>query len=884
VWIGCGASLSYYNGRDGTLKPFPVNVTQDFRLSVALPDFPQPLDIREIVEDTYGTLWLGARGGLVRLLPGGKSICFGYQYPEGNVTGGMTIDSQGRIWIGLGSGLGVLLPEAPSVSRQRNPSVTHRLLTGTLNLRASMDTMMLYLDPTPARALHHTGDSTIWIATMNGLFRAQADTLCRIAVEVERDRWFRTMTSDREGNLLAGTTNGLVMIHSRGFLRYFDNHNIHNIFEDHAGSLFVIHDRWRVGRLEGDALVSRQPLLPPDIIERFAIRWASNAGHRDRLGDWWFATNEGLFRWTHTQRWDDFARGPFRVRYSENNGLSTASVRSLFEDSRGNIWVVLALPGKGLSLWNRQTDRFRYFTEDDGYPTDRVPQSFCEDSAGAAWFGFTTGGLSRYNDGGFHSFVDEGSVPAGTISSLMCDRNGRIWIGSNKSGVSRLDSLSTGRLHVTTFTSKEGLSSNNVRCLTEDLQRNIYAGTARGVDRIDPVTGSIRHFTTKDGLAGDFVTCAYRDSKGDLWFGTYAGVSRLHPQVRSGERVPGTYFKSVRAGGVPIPISTLGETRIQGIELSPEKNQMEVEFFGISPSHGELLRYQYTLEAGTNTWSEPRRQRSLSLAGLAPGTYQLLVRAVSDAGIAGDTPAFMSFTIHPPFWQSWWFIAGCVVFVAGILLWLYRYRVNKAIEIERIRVRLASDLHDELASNLSSIAMFGGIAGTLEGDKEQFRSLAQRIQSLAQESALSVRDFIWALDPKTETVSDLLTRLKSRLGPACDAQGIRLEFLVPDDHDLPQGNLAPEVRKNLWLLLKEATTNIFKHSQCTELSLRATYGDGALQVEIHDNGKGFDVAGKSSGKGLGTIRMRAKELGGQVHVESHPGEGARMVFSTKMAR
>jgi signal transduction histidine kinase len=257
---------------------------------------------------------------------------------------------------------------------------------------------------------------------------------------------------------------------------------------------------------------------------------------------------------------------------------------------------------------------------------------------------------------------------------------------------------------------------------------------------------------------------------------------------------------------------------------------------------------------------------------------------VSDAGIAGDTPAFMSFTIHPPFWQSWWFIAGCVVFVAGILLWLYRYRVNKAIEIERIRVRLASDLHDELASNLSSIAMFGGIAGTLEGDKEQFRSLAERIQSLAQESALSVRDFIWALDPKTETVSDLLTRLKSRLGPACDAQGIRLEFLVPDDHDLPQGNLAPEVRKNLWLLLKEATTNIFKHSQCTELSLRATYGDGALQVEIHDNGKGFDVAGKSSGKGLGTIRMRAKELGGQVHVESHPGEGARMVFSTKMAR
>jgi signal transduction histidine kinase len=199
------------------------------------------------------------------------------------------------------------------------------------------------------------------------------------------------------------------------------------------------------------------------------------------------------------------------------------------------------------------------------------------------------------------------------------------------------------------------------------------------------------------------------------------------------------------------------------------------------------------------------------------------------------------------------------------------------MEIERLRMAIASDLHDEVATNLSTIAMFSRIVqdgmGSGKTVGEERAQLQERITSLAQESVGSIRDIIWALDPKKETLSDLLTRLEDVILPVCRAKGIRLRFQRPDAENLPSANLSPKVRQHLWLLLKEGVNNAIKHSGCTELNVAIEHVSGRLHIRVADNGVGFAAGGSTNGKGLGTMRMRAKQLGGTLELASSPGVG-----------
>src|SRR5262249_51796827 len=147
--------------------------------------------------------------------------------------------------------------------------------------------------------------------------------------------------------------------------------------------------------------------------------------------------------------------------------------------------------------------------------------AFAEDQAGNLWFGFYEGGLARYAAGRFATFTPADGLPQGFITALHVDRRGWLWLSSSSGGLARIDDPTAEHVRFVRYTTHEGLSTNNVRAITEDLNGDIYTGTVRGVDRLSPGTGTVRHYGLADGLAGDFVTTAYRDRKGTLWFGTF---------------------------------------------------------------------------------------------------------------------------------------------------------------------------------------------------------------------------------------------------------------------------------------------------------------------------------------------------------------------------
>ncbi len=201
----------------------------------------------------------------------------------------------------------------------------------------------------------------------------------------------------------------------------------------------------------------------------------------------------------------------------------------IFEDSHSDLWIsTRATAGFDLARWSRSTEKFQMFSAADGLPAKSI-SAFAEDSNGDLWIGFGEGGVARFTNGRFTEFPAGAGLYNVLITSLLIDRQGRLWIGSAASGLQRVDDTRAPVPHFTNLNVENGLASNNVRSLGEDVFGNIYAGTARGLDRISPDGTHIRHYSINDGLASDFVTAIFRDAQGTLWFGTPNGLSRLEP-------------------------------------------------------------------------------------------------------------------------------------------------------------------------------------------------------------------------------------------------------------------------------------------------------------------------------------------------------------------
>ena len=254
--------------------------------------------------------------------------------------------------------------------------------------------------------------------------------------------------------------------------------------------------------------------------------------------------------------------------------------------------------------------------------------------------------------------------------------------------------------------------------------------------------------------------------------------------------------------------------------------------------------------------------------------------------------------ITPPFWKTWWFTALAWVIglgaVGATIRFLEMRRLRREMRkleqrqaLEQERVRISSDLHDELASNLTSIAMLSriaqdGIIGKTAEPGQEKNRLLERISTLSEESVDSIRDIIWAIDPKVEGLTGLLMRVRDMLQLLCRAKGIRPFVSLPPEERVPPRDLPPEFRQQLWFLLKEAVNNAVKHSACTELTFCVEYNNGELKALIQDNGHGFDAVKPGGGKGMTTMRMRAEKLGGRIEHLSAPEAGTSVTVILHM--
>ncbi len=875
VWCGTGNGLYRLEKRNGEWRLRAVEIG-------IVREVDKDTRIRALAEDRQGTLWVGAESGLYRRWPDGRTER--YTTKQGlpsNEVQALVMDTEGQLWVGTHDGI-LQMAIDPSA---RQPRIVH------------VYTEKNDLPNANARALFQSSTGQLWLGVTSALieFRPQASQdvsrFRRYVSESVLSRLFvQTLAEDRDGNLWIGTDNGAFKLARNGFTTYteadgLDDSRVSSIFESRAGDLgcmTVCSSETPLNWVERNRFRALRPQLPRSL-NYFGWGWHQLI-LQDQAGEWWLPTDQGLFRYPKVNHVSQLATTPPKAIYTTKDGLVCNDIFRLYEDSHGDIWIATFSEARGgLTRWERATNTFHHYGEADGLPPKTpIPHAFREDRAGNLWIGFVdTNSLARFRDGRFTLFTTEQGVPAGKIYDLYLDHVGRLWIASTLGGLAHLDDTSAEQPQFITYTTVQGFSSNSINCITEDRYGRLYVGTARGLDRFDPATGRVKSFTAADGLISGEVQVSFRDRKGDLWFGGKSGLSRLSPQPDPPPVPLPVLITGLHIGGEPQQISALGETEIAPVELDSDKNHIQIDFVALGFSSGERLRYQYKLEGAGEEWSPLSVQRTVNFANLASGSYRFLVQAVNADGMASERAAFFSFTILPPIWRRQWFLMIVAVVIGGIVYALYRYRVARLIEMERIRTRIATDLHDDIGANLSLIAMASEVARgwSPEGNQQMSETLSL-ISSTSRELVDSMGDIIWAINPDRDHVSDLVKRMRRFASDVFSACHIAFRFEVPvDDREI---RLGAETRREVLLIFKETVNNIAKHSECAQVDIEFQDRGEWLVLQVKDDGKGFDTTQSSDGNGLVSMSRRAECLGGTLEVVSYSGEGTMVTLKTPL--
>jgi ligand-binding sensor domain-containing protein/two-component sensor histidine kinase len=870
------------------------------RVELNLPPSQKTPGVDAIAEDADGSVWVGHQFGLSRILPNGAVINYSVlpTDKENDRIYSLSIDRENRVWlVGEKRRLVVFNPEPLGSIDLADTSRRAILLKPENKLGVALPQGTAYVF-TAEEALADgdfndvlaTTDGKIWVAAYSkGLVEFNGHEF-RLYTKANglSDITITTLTEDRSGNLWVGSEWGAMRLTNKSFSIFrtadgMGSDRVRGMFEDRDGVLYVINSLWGINRFDGKKFTNIKMDLP-----KGNINWLAHRILSDSAGEWWFATGEGLYRFAPVEKFEQLPQAkPINI-YNKKNGLMGERISALYEDSHREIWLGLSDKVGTLTSWKRETGEFQTFTKENGFPEKCLPRYFREDAAGTLIIGCSQHAIVVMREGKFISYQSEDYLPKGWwIGDVQVDPKGRIWAASPTRGLLRIDNLVSGNPQVRLYTMADGLGSFQTQFIAIDNDGKIYAINHRGMDVLEPESGKVKQYTIADGLSDAGSGVALRDRQGNLWFGGNRGVTRFTPQSEKTQQPPPIYIGGLRVGGRDIPINAVGETEISGMTLESDQRQIRIEFFGLALSTGEALRYQYKLEGLDEDWSEPVLLRNANYTSIAPGSYRFLVRAVSGNGSVSTNPAVVSFTVLRPFWLRWWFLLTAALLVGWSVYVIYRYRVNRLLELERVRTRIATDLHDDIGSSLSQIAILSEVVKQKVGGNGAEEPL-NLIANTSREMVDSMSDIVWAINPQKDHLSDLLQRMRHFASDVLEARDIEHHFYIPEiTHDL---HLGTDLRREVYLIFKETVNNLVKYSKASKAEINVKIESSCFVLAVEDDGIGFNPAEKIDshttygGNGLLSMKRRAKALGGELIINSKIGRGTKVTLKIPLNR
>lgn len=710
------------------------------------------------------------------------------------------------------------------------------------------------------RALHVTPDGSLWIGTTDGLieWRDGRATTYGIANGLP-DPHLRAIVHDATGALWIGTwTRGVCRLVPRGVVTFtradgLPGDTVTQVVPATDGRVYVASEPSGLAVIDGDRVgpVPGTEASPPAGVRRRIFQ--------DSRGRWWIGRQDGV--WLAPGPSLDLTRAR---RLGAAEGLVDARIPDapspFAEDAAGRIWMS-ALP-RAIFVSAPDTLRFSRLPDLPNLYVRLTP-----DRRGVMWLS-SLEQIGTIHGDTFRVRYDLDGLPERRARAFFVDRLGRLWVGLRYEGLAVADDTAASPVRFRTVVQGNRLVSGSVWCITDDARGRLYVGTGRGLDRVDPATGAVQHLTTVEGLSASIVNACATDQRGHVWVATSAGVSRFDPDREPGEPAPPrVYLTGLTVAGEERLIAERGLDALPPLTLAASMDNLRVEYAGVRVGGGRL-RYQYRL--GGAGWSEPADGRSVNFARLAPGEYRLEVRAVDVDGTPGSATAVLPFEVLTPIWRRWWVLALAGLVVGLVALGAHRFSLRQAVAMERVRGQIATDLHDEVGSGLSQIAVLTEVAR--RDAPASTAPLLDESAGIARALRESMSDIVWAVDPRKDRLIDLVQRMRQTTFNLLEVEGREVVFDAPPASALEGIGLAPDRRRHLLLILKEAVTNIARHAQATRAAITLGVAGDRLTLVVEDNGRGPGDR-RAEGQGLKNMAARAQALGGRLTVDPRPGGG-----------
>ncbi len=925
LWVGTTGGLARFDGSRFTI--FGENTTPGFQAN----------SIFCILAARDGSLWLGSEGsGLLHETHGSVHTYGAAQGLTDGFVRSVLQDDTGMLWIGTDNGLFQLDTrhlEKPIIRRVDTGNTMrpiavhfitedrqHRIWVGGSRLvvirdgRVQNNRLPGLYSQNRVKSILQTADGTIWVGTVGGLDRLVGAKFVAVPGITGTVRVLR-QTDD--GTLWIGTIGHGLWTYRSGSLAHIvtpgllPSKTILSIYEDRSRQVWV-------GTQDGLVRLSRTPVrvlpLPGNSDADFGTISPDGPGRV-------WVVSSGLFRVTN---------GAAR-RYALPM-LGSTPVRNVLRDREGGLWI--GTDGSG--AYHITARGIMHYSAPQQL-TNNFVRVFLEGPQGDMWIG-TDQGLNHVTASGVRKYNVKDGLAYFSIRCLLQDRQGELWIGTDQ-GISH---WSGGRFVQDTLT--EALRDQRVWSLVEDAQGFLWIGTRdSGLFRFR--NGRLAHFTTAQGLAANSTYGMVDDGRGSLWFSgpntlssaslsqldSSAPAAGLHLNVTTyempfgaedaqfyGGRQPsgfvdeqGRIWFASSDGPVIIPQGDVGvheqpapplllreidadgrALRANGGELQVPANTSRLEFsyapLMLRPQNA--IRFRYRLNGYENRWNYAGESRTASYTNLPAGHYRLEVQAFAASDPSLTSEAFVSFHKEPHVYQTWWFAVLCVLLLAGTGWFIYRSRIRGIrLRFEAVlaeRNRLAREIHDTVIQGCTSIsALLEAIASR---SIEQAESPENELLGFARAQAIATIDearaAVWNLRHGEEQQHDLLSLLQALAENAGQEFGVAVACRREGRPYPVNGWVAHE----LLMAVREAVYNAVLHGSPQHITVSTEFHAGEIRISIADDGKGFDpatvVSNPGAHYGILGIRERIHGLGGELHLQSAPGDGATVQIVVKPGR
>jgi ligand-binding sensor domain-containing protein/signal transduction histidine kinase len=881
--------------------------------------------VTSLAADNQGRVWIGSPSGL-NLWTGERFKSFSQDGLPDKFVSGVNVARSGTVWITTRVGMcrfirGHLMPYTfRTESQGRSPEYLGVYEDRSGNLWAFGDTYLINLSegkrlnyfrgsqPSSVRiwSLCEGRDGRIWIGTSGGgLFCFENNRFRSVILGEDRRPYdVRAICEDQEGNLWLGTSGGgLMQLHPQSVHIMQAGQGLPAspptaLALDASGRIYLglqhgglfVGESGRFDRLGGDDGREVQNLISSVCVARDGTVWAGT------LGDGLFGLRNGR-----------------SVHLTTADGLADDTVLAVCVDAGGNVWASTSAG----PVHCFTGDHLARFDAAQGLPGTPVT-AMISSADGGLWLGTRDGEILRENNGKFSILETAKTSGPHAVLALHEGEQGRLWIGTDGEGLSCL----AGGIALNWNTSN-GLPSDIVAGVTEDGARNLWLATGAGIYRVNhsdfresfahprsPLTcqwiSDAKTTPESPTVAGG--TRAALASDGELWFATSEGV--LTVDARQSEIEPSVfpvYLEDAAFNRAP-PISLL-----QGALWSPaaanhtpfkapvEVRSLEIHFTALSFIAPEEIQFRHKLQGFDSDWVDDGSTRSAHYGRLPYGHYRFCL-AVRDAdGKWRDVAETFAFVVPTPLYLQTWAIGlyclTAIALIVAVVRTVSHRRLRSALarleaqqSLERERMRIARDMHDEMGSKLTKISFLSERAQMDAGSPGPHAEKIEVIAQTSRDLLKTMDEIVWVVNPRNDTLENLSAYLSGYAVEYFQNTRIECELRLPQQ--IPHYPLSSDTRHNLFLTFEETLNNVLKHSGATRVKVEMTVKALEFELKVSDNGRGFEAAAAANdqpragrgGNGLKNMRQRLTAIGGDCQVASQPGAGTTVTLRIPLDR